>query len=112
MYIVILVTAKDMPEADRIISQLIAQKQVACANVVPAIESSFMWKGRQEKEQEVLILLKTKEVLFKAVEKTVKALHSYSVPEIIAFPIVAGNQEYLDWIDETIDAGPLTDESQ
>jgi len=98
MPIVILITTKNVREANKIIKKLIESKLVACANVVKNIQSTFRWKGKVEKEDEVLLILKSKKDHFPEVVKVVKKLHSYDVPEIIALPIIGGSKDYLSWI--------------
>src|SRR5947199_177488 len=71
---------------------------VACANVLHKVRSIFRWEGKVTEEQESLIVLKTRSGLMKQLEKAIKKMHSYSVPEIIAIPIVQGSNEYLNWI--------------
>ena len=100
MYIVILITAKDAGEATKIAEALVKKKLIACANIIKGVKSFFRWEGKVDKANEVLLVLKTKRSLFKEVEKTVKALHSYSVPEIIALPIVDGSKDYLKWVSD------------
>ncbi len=102
MFIVILVTAKDVAEAEKIGRALVEKKLVACVNIVPGVKSLFWWEGKVDSADEVLLILKTKKGLFKKVEKAVKGLHSYSVPEVIALPIAAGSKEYLGWISASL----------
>jgi len=99
MYVVILVTAANKQEADKIAKVLVEAKLAACVNVVDKIGSTFWWQGKIDKSNESLLIIKTKKSLFSKVAKKIKGLHSYTVPEIIALPIVAGNKQYLDWID-------------
>ncbi|HJX12330.1 MAG TPA: divalent-cation tolerance protein CutA [Dehalococcoidales bacterium] len=101
-YIVVLVTAKDADEAERIAQLLLKQRQAACVNIVPEVSSRFWWKDKLDAARESLLVIKTRDNLLPAVVKSVKSVHSYSVPEIIALPIVGGNQDYLDWIDHEI----------
>ena len=101
-HIVILITAKDLDEANRIAEKLVSEKLIACANVISNIKSIFWWEGKVDKSDEVLLILKSQEKFFEKIIKTVKSVHSYQVPEIIALPIVAGNQDYLKWIDESV----------
>lgn len=105
MNIVIFVTTKDSSEAQAIARALVDQKLVACANIVSGVKSLFWWQGKVDEASEVLLILKTKRSLFKRIEKTVKSLHSYDVPEIIALPIVAGSQEYLKWLNDSVKKG-------
>ena len=102
MYTVVLVTAKDEQEAKKISKKLLSEKLVACANIVKSVESLFWWEGKIDQSNEALLVLKTKKSLFKKLEKAVKSVHSYSTPEIIALPIVAGSKDYLKWIDESV----------
>ena len=102
MYTVILVTAKNKKEANKISNHLIKKKLVACVNVAGAVESVFHWQGKIEKAKEVLLIIKTKKSLIKKIIKAVKALHSYSVPEVIALPIIDGNADYLKWIRDSV----------
>lgn len=97
-YIVILVTAKDKKEAEKISRGLLEAKLIACANIIGGVQSLFWWQGKIDTSKEVLLILKTKKNLFKKTSAKVKSLHSYQTPEIIALPIVAGSEDYLKWI--------------
>ncbi|OIP35729.1 MAG: cytochrome C biogenesis protein CcdA [Deltaproteobacteria bacterium CG2_30_43_15] len=98
-YITILITASSEEEAGRIGKTLVEEKLVSCANIIPKIRSIFSWKGEICDEDEVLMILKSKESLFRQIEDRVKTLHSYEVPEIIALPIHSGSEDYLRWIE-------------
>ena len=102
MHIVIFITAKDFEEASKIADQLVAKKLVACANIVKGIKSVFWWEGKVDNAKEVLLIVKSKKILLSKIIKTVKSLHSYTVPEIIALPIVGGNADYLKWINDSV----------
>ncbi len=102
-YIIILVTTKDKAQAAKIAKALLAEKLIACANIVNGgLTSLFRWEGKIDRAQEVLLILKTKRRLFKKIELTVRSLHSYKVPEIIALPVCLGNVDYLTWIDSSV----------
>ena len=103
MYTLILITAKDVEEAERIAGHLVGLKLAACANIVSDVSSVFWWQGRLDKARETLIFLKTCEEKFNDIVAAVKTIHSYSCPEIIALPILAGSNEYLGWIKEVLD---------
>ena len=92
------VTCQSKKEADSIASSLLNKRLVACANIVSGIDSKFWWTGKINKAREVLVILKARRADFKKIEKEVKRLHSYEVPEIIAIPIAAGSDEYLRWV--------------
>jgi periplasmic divalent cation tolerance protein len=102
-YIVIYITTNSFDSAKKIGKILLDKKLVACVNIVPKIKSVFRWKGKIEKEDEVLLILKTKRVLFDKIVQKVKEMHPYEVPEIIGLPIVCGNQSYLDWIEKEVE---------
>ena len=102
MHVVVFVTAKDRKEAKTIADTLVQKKLIACANIVKGIESVFWWAGKVDRCKEVLLIMKTKKSLLSKVVKAVKAAHSYSVPEVIAVPIIAGNRDYLRWIDASV----------
>ena len=102
MNIVVLVTAKDALEAKTIADQLLEKKLIACANIVEGAQSIFWWQGKIDQAKETLIVLKSKQGLFKKIVKMIKAHHSYEVPEIIALPIIDGNPDYLKWINESV----------
>ena len=72
------------------------------SNLVPGITSWFRWEGKVQAEPEVLLLVKSGRGLFEALAARVRSLHPYTVPEIIALPIMAGNQPYLSWIKDSI----------
>ena len=102
MHTVIFVTAPDKKQARQIANKLIKTKLAACVNIIPGVESLFSWKGKIDSAKELLLIIKSEKSKLPRIIKTVKSLHSYEVPEIIALPIVAGNKEYLRWIDECI----------
>ncbi|MDP3259189.1 MAG: divalent-cation tolerance protein CutA, partial [Thermodesulfovibrionales bacterium] len=71
-----------------------------CVNIIRNIRSIYMWQGKIEDEAEVLMVAKTQRNLFAKLCKRVKELHSYTVPEIIAMPVVEGSEDYLKWLNE------------
>jgi periplasmic divalent cation tolerance protein len=101
-YIVILITTPSDEEAKRIANLLVSQGKVACVNIVKGVHSIFFWEEKVTSEEEALLVIKTKEDLLEDVIKTVKDIHTYTVPEIIALPIIGGNPDYLKWIDECV----------
>ncbi len=104
-YRVVLVTCGSIGEARTIGRGVVAKKLAACANIVSGVESIYRWKGKVERAREVLVIMKTTATRLRELEREVKRLHSYDVPEFIALPIVAGSQEYLRWIGENSQAG-------
>ncbi len=102
MYRVVLVTAKDEGEAKRIGERLVEEKLAACANVVPRVSSTYWWKGKIERAEEALLLLKTTEGKMDGLISRVKELHSYETPEVLALPVGEGSPEYLKWLGESL----------
>ncbi len=98
--IVVLITASGEDEAMKIARALVEARLAACVNVIKNIRSIYFWQGKIEDEAEVLMIAKTRRSLFSSLSEKVKELHSYTVPEIIAFPIVEGSADYLRWLAE------------
>ena len=101
--IVILITTSSEEEAHRIADQLLDQRKAACVNIVPKVDSLFWWQGKLDSAQESLLVIKTKASKLKEITELVKRVHSYEVPEVIALPIVGGNEDYLKWLDTTLE---------
>jgi len=98
--LVVFITVSGEEEARKIAGLLVEARKAACVNIVSGVDSVFWWKGELDSERESLLIVKTKATLFPEVVELVKGAHSYEVPEIIALPIVAGNEDYLDWLDQ------------
>jgi periplasmic divalent cation tolerance protein len=103
-YIVVLVTTDSREEADKIARILVAERKAACVNIVPRINSLFWWEAKIDSAQENLLIAKSRASALPDIIDLVKKVHSYSVPEIIALPIVGGNPDYLKWIGDNIPA--------
>src|SRR5688500_7998386 len=88
-FIVIYVTAGSAQEAEQVAQALVVEKLAACVNRIKSVRSVYRWQGQVEQSDEELLIIKTRKELFSAVENRVRELHSYSVPEIIALPIIA-----------------------
>jgi periplasmic divalent cation tolerance protein len=84
--------------AESIAQPLVEQGLAACVTIVPSAKSIYQWKGELCKEEESLLLIKTDESQWQAIEKRIKELHSYEVPEILMVPIMAGHAPYLSWL--------------
>ncbi len=101
-YIVVLITVPDGDTAQNIANRLVEEKLAACVNIVKDINSIYYWKGNIENDEEHLLIVKTKIELFDRLTDLIKSIHPYTVPEIIALPIISGSESYLRWIDETV----------
>lgn len=102
MYIVIFVTASNNKEARKIAKALIGNKLAACVNILDKIKSFFWWQGKINKADEALLIIKSRKEKLPKIIKTVKSIHSYEVPEIIALPIIDGERNYLRWLDDSL----------
>jgi periplasmic divalent cation tolerance protein len=98
-FVTVYMTAASKDEAESIARALVKERLVACANVFDGVTSYFRWEGEVQAEGEVVIIAKTRSALLKKLESRVKALHSYDVPCIVAWPIEGGNADYLAWIE-------------
>ncbi|MGL5834948.1 MAG: divalent-cation tolerance protein CutA [Waterburya sp.] len=97
IYGVVLVTVASLTEGKAIAISLIEAKLAACVNLFP-LDSIYLWEGKINQEQEYQLIIKTDLNKFDELEAKIKTLHSYEVPEIIALPIIAGSNTYLDWL--------------
>jgi len=84
---------------------LLNQRKAACINIVSGVDSLFWWQGKLDSARESLLIIKTRASLLPEVVELVKSVHIYEVPEIIAMPIVGGNEDYLRWIDNEVKKG-------
>lgn len=101
--IVVYITAANEEEAAKIARALVETKLAACVNIVKNIRSVYTWQGKVEDETEALMIVKTQKKHFSTLSAKVKELHSYSVPEIIALPIIEGSGDYMKWLREVTD---------
>ncbi len=101
-YIVLLITTANAAEAQRVSRRLLEQRKAACVNIISGVDSLFWWNDKLNSAQESLLVVKTEASLLPGIITLVKKEHSYTVPEIIALPIIGGNPDYLKWIDKEI----------
>jgi periplasmic divalent cation tolerance protein len=93
-----MVTTPSKQEAKKIAQKLLKKRLIACANITGPVSSIFHWSGKIEHAEEYLVFMKSRKELFEKLAETVKALHSYEVPEILALPVVDGSRGYLEWL--------------
>jgi periplasmic divalent cation tolerance protein len=101
-FIVVLVTVGSADEGDRLARALVEGRLAACVNRLKAVQSIYRWHGKVECSEEELLIVKTRRDLFERLKEKIQQLHSYQVPEIIALPIIEGNENYLRWLDEEL----------
>ena len=101
-FAVVLVTAPDVKTARKLAQAALKARLIACANLMPKIESHYWWQGKIAMGVEVLLVLKTTAGRVAALEKLVLARHPYDTPEFIVLPISRGNQRYLDWVAQSV----------
>lgn len=88
-------------ESDKIAKTLVEERLAACVNIT-AVQSHYRWQGELCADSEALLIIKTEKSRVDKIIKRIKDVHSYDVPEIIALPIVAGYDKYLEWVDESV----------
>jgi periplasmic divalent cation tolerance protein len=96
--ILVFCSAPDLETADRLGTRLVEEDLAACVNLLPGIRSIYRWQGKLVRDAEVLLLIKTREVLFPTLAARLRELHPYDLPEIIASPISQGLPDYLEWV--------------
>jgi periplasmic divalent cation tolerance protein len=101
--IVVVTTVGTEEQAYLIAREIIARRQAACVNIIPAIRSIYRWKGKICKDGELLLIVKTLQEEFEGVASTIRELHSYELPEILSFGVSQGDQGFLDWIASSVD---------
>ncbi len=95
---VIYCTVPNEFNANLIATTLVEDNLAACVNILPSVTSVYKWEGIVQNDNELLLIIKTQEDKFSEIENKIKELHEYSVPEIIALPIIKGNDDYQNWI--------------
>jgi len=93
-----LITAPDLKTARRLARAALEARLIACANLVPKIESHYRWQGKIDRSSEVLMILKTTTARLAKLEKLILSEHPYDTPEFIVIPLKSGNRRYFDWL--------------
>ena len=102
MTLVVLVTCPNARHAARLATALVQRRLAACVNLVPRVDSVFWWAGKVARAREVLLMAKTTSARFPQLERAVRSLHPYQVPEIIALPVARGHAAYLKWVASSV----------
>jgi len=99
--LVVLVTVGNLEDGTKISETLVSESLAACVNIIPTMRSIYVWEGETHNDSESLLIIKTTEAAYGALEARIKQLHTYAVPEIIALRIDRGSDQYLAWISES-----------
>ena len=103
--IVVFVTCGNPEQAKKLAQSLVEKRLAACVNILPGVNSWYWWEDKVTEDQEVLLIIKSSRKKFAELEKDVQRLHSYAVPEVIAVQIVEGSENYLRWIEGSLQDG-------
>ena len=98
--VVVFITVDSHETARKITEKLLTERKAACVNIIPKIESHYWWQGKIESADELLLIVKTRAELLDELITLVKQNHPHTVPEIIAIPIIGGNEDYLKWVEK------------
>lgn len=101
-FVIVYCTCPDKDTAKKLAHLLVSQQLAACVNILPGITSVYTWQGQIESTQEHLLLIKSRNTHYPALETCLFKHHPYEVPEIIAVPIERGLPEYLEWVDSCL----------
>ncbi len=99
---VVLTTAGNREEAEKIANALVESEAAACVNIVGPITSIYRWQGKVENASEFLLLIKTWSDAYERVEEMIRKLHSYEVPECMMLRVEKGSEQYLEWVEESV----------
>ncbi len=102
MYQIVLTNCPNEDVANLIAQRLVTDRLAACVNIIPKITSIYAWQGVIQRDEEVMLLIKSKQSAFKQLEQVITQLHPYDVAEIISLSIQQGNELYLNWINDTV----------
>ena len=100
--LVVFTTCPSLEVAETIAKALVSERLAACVNRIPGVVSTYIWEGEVQTDKECLLMIKTTDTRIEAVKERVKALHPYELPELIAIPVCAGAESYLDWVRDTV----------
>ncbi len=101
-FIQLFTTTEKKDDAELISREIVGKRLAACAQVVGPIKSTYWWKEKIEQTEEWLCIMKSRRDLYEELEKAIKSIHPYEVPEIVAVPIVSGSQSYLEWLEQEV----------
>jgi periplasmic divalent cation tolerance protein len=103
---VVLSTVGSLQQGGEIAERLVGEGLAACVNIIPGLSSVYRWKGEVQRDEEVLLLIKTTAHRYRELEAKLREIHSYETPEIVALEVTEGLQAYLDWVGVSVERGP------
>jgi periplasmic divalent cation tolerance protein len=98
MYSIVYITTSGDLESKKIAKKLLEEKIAACINIIPTVESIYLWKGKIEQDSESIMLVKTKSKMVEEVIKRVEELHSYEIPCVLEITVNKGSKNYIEWM--------------
>ena len=101
--LVVITTVGNEEQANEIARELVCRRHAACVNIIPGLKSVYRWQGKVCRDSEFLLMVKTQESEYAAVEAKIRELHSYELPEILAFKVAKGDPSFLAWIEHSLD---------
>jgi periplasmic divalent cation tolerance protein len=101
-FLIALTTCPTDEVAERIATTLVTEGLAACVNRLPGVTSTYIWEGAVHSDAEILLIIKTTEAGFGLIKARLPGLHPYELPELVAIPVCAGSEKYLDWIRDTV----------
>ena len=109
--IVVITTVGDEEQGNAIARELVGRRHAACVNMIQGVKSVYRWQGKICRDSELLLVVKTMAEEYEAVAATIREIHEYDVPEILAFDVARGDAAFLDWIASSLDKdAPFEDE--
>ena len=99
-YIIVFITASSVVEAEKLSRGLVKEKLAYCVNTISSVKSTYFWKGKICVDEEMLLIVKSRDNLFENLERWVLENHSYDVPEVVAMPMIKGSEPYLKCINK------------
>jgi periplasmic divalent cation tolerance protein len=103
-YLVAFCTCPDDPSARALAEALVSERLAACVNRVPGVHSTFLWEGRLQEDEEILLIIKTSADRLDTLSARIQALHPYEVPEVVAVGVAGGSERYLAWLGQSVGA--------
>jgi periplasmic divalent cation tolerance protein len=98
-YVIIFVTVSSKEEGEKIARRIIDAKAAPCVNIMPSCLSVYRWKGETHRDEECLMMIKSRDELFQQVREIVESLHSYDVPEVLAVPLMNISEKYRSYLE-------------